>query len=74
MNSSPQHYLADCGLSFLPLTHVPTTPYSRLSHCDVIINILRHYMRDHYLEKIDSRQIATPIISQMRNILGIIPM
>ena len=58
MNSSPQHYLADGELSFLLLTLVPTTPYSRPSHYDVIINILRHYMRDHYLEKIGSRQIA----------------
>ena len=29
VNSSPKRWLPDCDLSFLPLTHVPLTSYSK---------------------------------------------
>ena len=31
VNSSPKRWLADCDLSSLRLTHVPSTPYSKLT-------------------------------------------
>ena len=52
-------------------------------HCDVTIKLSRLYVKDHFIQKIDGRQIdgrqiaknrhiATPTTNQMRNLQGMI--
>ena len=81
VNSSPQRWLADGGLSFLHLTHVGTTPYSKQRHCDVTIKLSLHYIQDNFFfyENVDgrhiakNRHIAKPSTSQMWNPQEMIP-
>ena len=51
VNSSPQRWLADCDISSLHLIHLLPTPYSYLNHCDVMMDLLLHYIQDNFLLK-----------------------
>ena len=43
-----KRWLTDGGLSFLHLTHVGTTPYSKQRHCDITIKLSLHYIQDNF--------------------------
>ena len=76
VNSSPQRRLAES--SVLCISHIHATPYSEQKHCDVTIDLLLHYIQEHFKKKIDGRQIAKnrhiakQSTTRMQDILGMI--
>ena len=79
VNSSPQFWLADCDLSFIHLTHLPPSPYSKTNHCDVTIDLLLTIYKTIFVENVNcrqiakNRQIAKPSTSWMQALLRMIP-
>ena len=79
-NSSPQFWLADCDLSFIHLTNLPPSSYSKTKPLWRHNWFVAHYIQDNFfVENVNyrqiakNRQIAKPSTRWMQALLRMIP-